>query len=99
MLFPHLEDAQALKEIKKQVDLPIVADIHFHYKLALIAAEVINCIRINPGNIGDKKRVAEVVKACQARKYSNTNWSKLWKFKKEFEDKYGQTAQRYGCKC
>ncbi len=46
---------EALKEIKKQVDLPIVADIHFHYKLALIAAEVVDCIRINPGNIGDKK--------------------------------------------
>ncbi|HAC71592.1 MAG TPA: 4-hydroxy-3-methylbut-2-en-1-yl diphosphate synthase, partial [Arcobacter skirrowii] len=64
---PHIEDAQALKEIKKQVQIPIVADIHFHYKLALIAAEVVDCIRINPGNIGDKKRVQEVVKACNER--------------------------------
>ena len=64
---PNMEAALALKEIKSQVDLPLVADIHFHYKLALIAAQVVDCIRINPGNIGDKKRVQEVVKACQER--------------------------------
>ena len=64
---PHLEDAQALKEIKKQVDLPIVADIHFHYKLALIAAEVVDCIRINPGNIGDEGKVKLVVDEAKRR--------------------------------
>ena len=90
---PHLEDAQALKEIKKQVDLPIVADIHFHYKLALIAAEVVDCIRINPGNIGDKKRVAEVVKACQARNIPIRIGVNCGSLEKEFEDKYGQTAR------
>ena len=90
---PHLEDAQALKEIKKQVDLPIVADIHFHYKLALIAAEVVDCIRINPGNIGDKKRVQEVVKACQNRNIPIRVGVNCGSLEKEFEDKYGQTAR------
>lgn len=52
---PNMEAALALKEIKSQVQLPLVADIHFHYKLALIAAEVVDCIRINPGNIEIKK--------------------------------------------
>lgn len=52
---PDLKAANALKAIKEQTSLPLVADIHFNYKLALIAAEVVDCIRINPGNIGDKK--------------------------------------------
>ena len=64
---PDYEDANALKAIKEQIKLPLVADIHFNYRLALIAAEVVDCIRINPGNIGNKTRVKEVVKACQNR--------------------------------
>ena len=64
---PDEEDARALKAIKEQISLPLVADIHFNYKLALIAAEVVDCIRFNPGNIGEKSRIREIVKACQER--------------------------------
>ncbi|MDR1555338.1 MAG: flavodoxin-dependent (E)-4-hydroxy-3-methylbut-2-enyl-diphosphate synthase, partial [Campylobacteraceae bacterium] len=64
---PDLKDADALKKIKSQISIPLVADIHFNYRLALIAAEVVDCIRINPGNIGSKERVKEIVKACKER--------------------------------
>ena len=54
---PDKESALALKKITKNVSLPIVADIHFHYKRAIEAAENgAKCLRINPGNIGDKKK-------------------------------------------
>ena len=61
------EDARAIKEIKKQTTIPIVADIHFDYRLALIAIENgIDKIRINPGNIGDENKVRQVVAAATA---------------------------------
>ena len=88
---PNMEAALALKQIKSQVDLPLVADIHFHYKLALIAAEVVDCIRINPGNIGDRKRVQEVVKACMQRNIPIRIGVNSGSLEKQFEDKYGQT--------
>lgn len=60
------EDAYAIKEIKKRVHIPLVADIHFDYRLALIAIESgIDKIRINPGNIGSQEKVEAVVKACK----------------------------------
>ena len=90
---PNMEAALALKEIKSQVSLPIVADIHFHYKLALIAAEVVDCIRINPGNIGDKKRVQEVVKACTERNIPIRIGVNSGSLEKQFEDRYGQTPE------
>ena len=63
---PDQASSLALKEISKNVDLPIVADIHFHYKRALEAADNgAACLRINPGNIGDKKKVKEVVEAAK----------------------------------
>ena len=63
---PDEESTRALKEIIKDVSVPIVADIHFHYKRAIEAAEMgASCLRINPGNIGDKKRVLEVIKAAK----------------------------------
>ena len=63
---PDQSSSIALKEIIKHVDVPIVADIHFHYKRAIEAAESgANCLRINPGNIGDKKKVFEILKAAK----------------------------------
>ncbi len=63
---PDKESSFALKEITKHVNLPVIADIHFHYKRALEAAENgASCLRINPGNIGDKKKVKEVVQAAK----------------------------------
>src|ERR1700674_5256051 len=63
---PDQESALALKEIVRQVEVPIVADIHFHYKRAIEAAQSgAACLRINPGNIGSAERVREVVKAAK----------------------------------
>ncbi|HIP60508.1 MAG TPA: flavodoxin-dependent (E)-4-hydroxy-3-methylbut-2-enyl-diphosphate synthase [Campylobacterales bacterium] len=90
---PDMKAALALKEIKAQISMPLVADIHFNYKLALIASESVDCIRINPGNIGDKKRVAEVVKACQERNLPIRIGVNSGSLEAQFEDKYGQTAK------
>lgn len=65
---PTMEAAEALKEIKKQISIPLVADIHFDYKLALAAIENgADKIRINPGNIGSAERVRAVVDAAKER--------------------------------
>lgn len=88
---PDEEAAYALAQIKSQVKLPIVADIHFKYKLALIASEVVDCIRINPGNIGSKERVAEVVKACKTRNIPIRIGVNCGSLEEQFENKYGQT--------
>ncbi len=62
------EAAAALDKIKKGISIPIIADIHFDHRLALTAIDKgIDGLRINPGNIGDKKKVAELVKAAKAR--------------------------------
>ncbi len=66
MSCPDEDSTKALKEIVKEVKVPIVADIHFHYKRAIEAAEMgASCLRINPGNIGSSERVLEVVKAAK----------------------------------
>ncbi len=63
---PDENSTKSLKEIIKQVNLPVVADIHFHYKRAIEAAKMgASCLRINPGNIGSKDRVVEVIKAAK----------------------------------
>ena len=62
---PDEPSSNALKEIIKQVEVPIVADIHFHYKRAIEAAKNgASCLRINPGNIGNINKIREVVKAA-----------------------------------
>src|ERR1043166_5576133 len=67
---PDNDAALALKEIRKRVpDVPLVADIHFHYKLALMALEAgIDKLRLNPGNIGAHERIREVVRAAQSQR-------------------------------
>ena len=63
---PDEDSTKALKDIVKDVSVPIVADIHFHYKRAIEAAlKGASCLRINPGNIGNKERVLEVIKAAK----------------------------------
>ncbi len=90
---PEMEDALALKAIKERISLPLVADIHFNYRLALIAAEVVDCIRFNPGNIGEKSRIKEIVKACQERSIPVRVGVNAGSLEKEFEQKYGQSAE------
>ena len=63
-----LEDAKAIVAIKEQTHMPFIADIQFDYRLALYAVEYgCDCLRINPGNIGDEDRVEQVVRACKAK--------------------------------
>ena len=63
---PDEESSYALKEITKHIDIPLVADIHFHYKRAIESAENgAACLRINPGNIGSKDKIKEVIKAAK----------------------------------
>ena len=63
---PDESSSKSLKEIVKHVNIPIIADIHFHFKRAIEAAENgASCLRINPGNIGDKKKIREVIKSAK----------------------------------
>jgi len=90
---PNMQSAHALKEIKEQISLPLIADIHFNYKLALEASKWVDCIRINPGNIGEKSRVKEVVKACQERNLPIRIGVNSGSLEKQFDIKYGATAK------
>lgn len=63
-----MEDAKAIKEIKKQISIPLIADIHFDYRLALEAINSnVDAIRLNPGNIGSKENVKKVVELCKEK--------------------------------
>ena len=63
---PDESSTRSLKQIVKDINVPIVADIHFHYKRAIEAAEMgASCLRINPGNIGSRDRVLDVIKAAK----------------------------------
>ena len=65
---PDMEAAQALAAIKEQIQIPLVADIHFHHQLALEALKSgVDCLRLNPGNIRDSEKVRVVVREAKAR--------------------------------
>ncbi len=85
------EDAYAIKEIKKGIHIPLVADIHFDYKLALIAIESgIDKVRINPGNIGSTEKVKAVVDACKEKHIPIRIGVNGGSLKKEILEKYGE---------
>lgn len=80
---PDMRAAEAIADIKAQINIPLVVDIHFDYKLALKAIEGgADKIRINPGNIGKRHKVEAVVKAAKEKRHPNSNWSKCWFFRK-----------------
>lgn len=84
------EAARAIKEIKRRSPLPLVADIHFNYKLALISLENgIDKIRINPGNIGSIDKVKQVVEACKERNVPIRIGVNSGSIEKEILEKYG----------
>lgn len=85
------EDAYAIKEIKKGIHIPLVADIHFDYKLALIAIESgIDKVRINPGNIGSSEKVKAVVDACKEKHIPIRIGVNGGSLEKEILEKYGE---------
>ena len=88
---PDAASTKALKEIVNAVHVPIVADIHFHYARALEAADAgAACLRINPGNIGDDSRVAEVVAAAKANGCSMRIGVNAGSLEKNLLDQYGE---------
>ena len=92
---PTMEAAEALTEIKKQVEIPVVADIHFDYRLAIAAIEHgADKIRINPGNIGSRERVQAVVDAAKERQIPIRVGVNSGSLEKDLVEKYhGVTAE------
>lgn len=92
---PTMEAAQALKKIKEQIHIPLVADIHFDYKMAIAAMENgADKIRINPGNIGGRDKVAAVVSAAKERNIPIRVGVNSGSLEKELVEKYhGVTAE------
>ena len=88
---PDIESSTALKEIVKQSPVPIVADIHFHYKRGIEAAEAgAACLRINPGNIGSEERVKEVIQAAKGNNCSMRIGVNAGSLEKDLLEKYGE---------
>ena len=88
---PTPESTAALAEIVREVNVPIVADIHFHYRRAIEAAQAgAACLRINPGNIGSKERVREVVKAARDHGCSIRIGVNAGSLEKHLLEKYGE---------
>ena len=86
---PDTESTKALKSIVKEVSVPIVADIHFHYKRAIEAAEMgASCLRINPGNIGNTQKILEVIKAAKNNNCSMRIGVNAGSLDKELLEKY-----------
>ncbi|MGO1367926.1 MAG: flavodoxin-dependent (E)-4-hydroxy-3-methylbut-2-enyl-diphosphate synthase [Senegalia sp. (in: firmicutes)] len=87
---PDMEAALALKEIKAEVNIPIIADIHFDYRLALESIESgVDGLRINPGNIGNIERVRQIVEKCKEKDIPIRIGVNSGSIKKEFLEKYG----------
>ncbi len=88
---PDEASSKALRQIVPEVSVPIVADIHFHYKRGIEAAEAgAACLRINPGNIGDEKRVREVIKAARDHNCSIRIGVNAGSLERHLLEKYGE---------
>ncbi|QCI19850.1 MAG: flavodoxin-dependent (E)-4-hydroxy-3-methylbut-2-enyl-diphosphate synthase [Buchnera aphidicola (Brevicoryne brassicae)] len=87
---PNLESAKSFREIRKQVKIPLIADIHFDYRLALKSIKYgADCLRINPGNIGNKKRVSEIVNAAKDKNIPIRIGVNSGSLEKDILNKYG----------
>lgn len=91
---PTMEAADAIKDIKKQINIPLVADIHFDYKLALKSIENgVDKIRINPGNIGSRERLEAVVRAAKERNVPIRVGVNSGSLEKPLIEKYGHVTE------
>ena len=88
---PDIESVNALKQIKENISIPLISDIHFDYKLALEAAKHSDKLRINPGNIGDKEKIKQVVDAAKQYNIPIRIGINLGSLEKDLEQKYGLT--------
>ena len=89
---PTMDSAIALKSIKENISIPLVADIHFDYRIALEAAKYADKIRINPGNIGSEDKVRQVVEQCKQHSIPMRIGVNLGSLQRDLEQKYGYTA-------
>ena len=88
---PSMDAAEAFKLIREQVSVPLVADIHFDYKIALKVAEYgVDCLRINPGNIGNKDRVRAVVDCARDKNIPIRIGVNAGSLEKDLQKKYGE---------
>ncbi|MBF0751627.1 MULTISPECIES: flavodoxin-dependent (E)-4-hydroxy-3-methylbut-2-enyl-diphosphate synthase [unclassified Pasteurella] len=88
---PTMDAAEAFKIIKQQVNVPLVADIHFDYRIALKVAEYgVDCLRINPGNIGREDRIRAVVDCARDRNISIRIGVNAGSLEKDLQEKYGE---------
>ena len=87
---PGFEEAKAFKKIKNAVNIPLVADIHFDYKIALEVADSADCLRINPGNIGKEDRVKEVISAATDNDIPIRVGVNAGSLEKDLQKKYGE---------
>ncbi len=86
-----IEDAAAIKQIKQKTNIPLVADIHFDYKLALAAIDAgVDKVRLNPGNLGDKKKIEKVVNACKENNVAIRIGVNSGSMPKDLVEKYGR---------
>lgn len=90
---PTIEAAKALKEIKENISIPLVADIHFDYRIALEAAKYADKLRINPGNIGGIDKLGQVVKAAKDYGIPIRIGVNLGSLEKDLFEKYGYAAE------
>ena len=89
---PDTESAQALKTIKENISIPLVADIHFDYRLAIESAKYVDKLRINPGNIGSEEKVKQVVDAAKQYSLPIRIGINLGSLEKEIGKNYGLTS-------
>jgi len=88
---PSMEAVDAFGEIKKQVKVPLVADIHFDYKIALAVAEKgVDCLRINPGNIGKEQKIREVINCAEDKNIPIRVGVNAGSLEKDLQKKYGE---------
>lgn len=91
---PDMEAARAIKQIKRQITIPLIADIHFDYRLALASAEAgADALRINPGNIGETKKIKAVVACAKARHLPIRIGVNAGSLEREIEHRLGTTAE------
>jgi len=90
---PDMESAKALKIIKKNISIPLVADIHYDYRIALEAAKYADKLRINPGNISEEEKIKQVVKAARQYGLPIRIGVNLGSLEKEIKEKYGLTPE------
>ena len=87
---PDEECAAAFKKIKKAISIPLVADIHFDYKIALLVADSADCLRINPGNIGKADKVKQIIQAAKDNNVPIRIGVNAGSLEKDLQKKYGE---------